>query len=208
MEKLMNILLGTAILYAVYALGIKRWDYASEAKREEMKIRLQKQGLAVRYYFISTNKLLLLNLLSGGLFLFFWSYKQWQAVCAGYKNSSGKPLGGGPFWRAVFTVFTFYQFNAILNRTCLYMHKKPTLPCAVWGTLCWTGLTAACIPALPLFWRMAGGALFLYAPCALQKRVNALPKQLPPARLKTAEILWLPVSWIIWLALAAVLRGL
>lgn len=208
MEKLWSILTGIAILYAAYALGMKNWDYASAAKRDELKNRLMERGLSVRYYFIPTRRLFVLNLFCGGLFGFFWSYKQWQAVLAGYQNTTGKMPAGGAFLRAVFTFITFYQFNAILNRTCLYMRKKPTLPVMIWGTLLWGGLAAACLPALPAFWRITGGILFVLAPCMLQKRVNALPKKLPSSRIKAAELFWMPVSWMIWLGICAAVRAL
>lgn len=208
MERLWSILIGIAILYAAYALGMKRWDYDSPAKREELKTRIKERGLSTRFYFISAGRLLGLNILCGGLFVFYWSYKQWQAVYAGYKSTSGHMPKGGPFLRAVFTFITFYQFNAILNRTCQYMRKKPALSPVIWGTLLWAGLAAAFIPALPVFWRILGGVMFIFAPYALQRRVNALPKELPPTRLKAAELFWVPVSWLIWTGGYALLRML
>ena len=97
MERLWSILIGIAILYAAYALGMKRWDYDSPAKREELKTRIKERGLSTRFYFISAGRLLGLNILCGGLFVFYWSYKQWQAVYAGYKSTSGHMPKRRPF---------------------------------------------------------------------------------------------------------------
>ena len=44
MERLWSILIGIAILYAAYALGMKRWDYDSPAKREDSKPALKSGG--------------------------------------------------------------------------------------------------------------------------------------------------------------------
>ena len=198
MDRLPSILLAIALLYAFYVLGTRKWDYASEAKRQAQKERLQKEGLAVCYYFISGRKFLLLNLLGGGLFSLYWGYKQWQAIRAGYKNAAGTQLKGGPFIRAVFILFSFYQLTAIVNRTCLYMHKRPSFTHLFWGTAFWGGLAAACVPQVPAPWRIAGAAAFFFAPYFIQQRINTLPKTLPPSRLKMAELLWLPVCWVIW----------
>lgn len=206
MEKLIDILLGVALVYGVYALGMKNWDYASETKRKELEIRLQEKGLSAKYYFMAAWQLFLMNLLCGGLFVFYWSYKQWQAVQAGYKSTRSAAPKGSPFLRALFTFITFYQFNAVLNRTCLYMHKRPSLPTVFWGTVLWAGAAAALIPALPLFWRILGGLLFIFAPCALQRRVNRLPKNLPPFRVKAAEIIFMFACWLIWAGIALALK--
>lgn len=202
MEKFLQIAVGILIIAAVYLLGMKRWDYASAAKRAAEKDRLKHAGLSVCYYFIPAGRLLLLNLLSGGFFLFYWSYKQWHAVRSGYKSSSAKSLKGGPLLRAAFTCFSFYRLTAIVNRTCMYLHKPPALPAAFWGTALWGGAAAACWPGLPAAARLAGAVLFFYAPYAVQKHVNLLPKQLPPSRLKAAEALCVPAGWLLWAALA------
>lgn len=208
MERLIHILLGVALVYGVYALGMKNWDYVSEAKRQELETCLREKGLSSKYYFIAAWQLFLMNLLCGGLFVFYWSYKQWQAVRAGYKSTRSPAPKGSPFLRSLFTFVTFYQFNSILNRTCLYMHKRPSLPAVFWGTVLWAGAAAALIPALPAFWRILGGILFVLAPCVLQRHINRLPKHLPPVRLKAAELFLLPVSWLIWTGGYALVRML
>lgn len=208
MEKIWQIIIGLAVFYAAYALSLKKWDYDSAAKREEAKLRLKRAGLSVRYYFIPANRLLVLNALSGGFFFWYWSYKQWQAVTAGYKNAAGGALKYGPLARAVFSFISFYQLTAVVNRTCAYMRKRPALPAVFWGSALAGGFTAACLPCLSPWWRAAGAALYIAAPYALQKRINALPKEPPPSRLKTNEILWVGLGWLVWACVWAAARCL
>lgn len=198
MERLPSILLGIAMLYVFYVLGTRKWDYASEAKREAQKEYLKKAGLSTCYYFIPARRFLLLNALGGGLFVLYWAFKQWQAITAGYKNSAGKMLKGAPWLRALFIVFSFYQLTAIVNRTCLYLRKRPSFSHWLWGTAFWAGLAAAAVPMLPAWARWTGAAAFFFAPYFIQQRINTMPKELPPSRIKKAEILWLPVCWLIW----------
>lgn len=198
MERLPSILLGIALLYVFYVVGTRKWDYASEAKREALKEQLKKAGLSTCYYFIPARRFLILNVLGGGLFVFYWGYKQWQAVLAGYKNTAGTLPKGGPIWRAIFIPFSFYQLTAIVNRTCLYLRKKPSFSHWLWGTAFWAGLTAALLPMLPAWVCGLGAAVFILAPYFIQKRINSMPKQLPPSRIKKAEIGWLVLCWILW----------
>lgn len=192
-----------ALLWAAYA-SAARWDYSTRAKEQELKNRLKQKGLSIRYYFIPARRMLLLNALSGGIFFLYWSFQQWRAVRAGYKNAAGTPLKYPPFLRTLFIFISFYQLTALVNRTCLYMHKKPAMRPFVWGTLLWGGLAAACIPFLSLYWRIAGGVVFLLAPYALQRRINTLPKELPPSRLKMPELAAVLAGWVLWGAFAAV----
>lgn len=191
------------LLWAAYASATK-WDYSSRAKEQDLKNRLKQKGLSIRYYFIPARRMLLLNALSGGIFFFYWSFQQWRAVCSGYKNAAGVPLKYSPFLRTLFIFISFYQLTAVINHTCLYMRKKPAMGPFVWGTLLWGGLAAACTPFLGVYWRTAGGVLFLLAPYALQRRINSLAKELPPSRLKMPEIAAVLAGWTAWGALAAV----
>ena len=202
MERLPSILLGIALLYVFYVVGTRKWDYASEAKREALKEQLKKAGLSTCYYFIPARRFLVLNVLGGGLFVFYWAYKQWQAIRTGYKNTAGTLPKGGPIWRAVFIAFSFYQLTAIVNRTCLSLRKRPSFSHWLWGTVFWAGLAAALLPMLPAWARVAGAALFILAPYYIQKRINSMPKELPPSRVKKAEIAWLIVCWGLWAILA------
>lgn len=207
MERLIQILIGAGILYAAYAMSLKKWDYTSVQKREEQKLRLKRKGLSVRYYFIPAGRLLVFNVLSGGVFFFYWSYKQWQAVKSGYKNEAGVPLKFAPAARALLSFISFYQLAAIVGRTCAYMRKKTPFPAIFWGTALWGGLAGAFLPLLPLPWRVLCAALYLLAPCALQMRINSLPKEPPPSRVKTSEILWALAGWLVWGGFAAAWRA-
>ncbi len=198
MDRLLQLILGIGLLWAAYAV-LARWDYTSDAKRAEEKERLKEAGLSAQYYFVPAGRLLVLTLLSGGFFVFYWSYKQWQAVRAGYKNTAGTPLNYSPLWRAVLTPVSFYQFAAILNRTCRYLRRPAAWPAWLWGTAFWTGAAAACIRDLG-WGRLLGLAAFCAAPYTLQKHINGLPKELPRFRLKWAEMMCVPVGWLLWAA--------
>ncbi|MBR3631779.1 MAG: hypothetical protein IKN49_01755 [Elusimicrobiaceae bacterium] len=198
MEKLLHIFGGMAILYLIYVLGIKNWDYASEAKRLKIKEDIKQEGLSTSFYFITPKRLLFFEILSGGLFIFYWAYKQWQSMLRGYKNTTGKRLLFGPFLRSLFIAISMYQLTAILNRTCVYMRKEPAFPPFVWGTALWGGAVAACLPMLASGWRVLGAAFCLLSPYVLQNHINSLPKELPPSRIKAMEIVFLLFSWCVW----------
>ena len=200
MERLYSILLGIGIIALLYWLGPGRFDYTSEQKRAEIKVRIKQHGLSLKYYFIPQRRLLFFNVFSGGFFAVYWMYKQWQAIRAGYKNTSGKVLRGGPLLRTIFAPISLYQFIAILNRTCIYLRKIPAFPAVVWGTLWWAGLVTTCLPMCPVWGRITGGLFFLITPYVLQGHVNNLPSKLPPARLKWAEMCCLFASWLLWAA--------
>lgn len=175
-----------AVLYAAYALSLKKWTYVTEAQREQRRRELKEKGLSNTFYFIGAGTLFLLNAASGGLFSFYWMYRQWQAVMRGFKRLDGTALKGGPFVRALGGLVTFFPLNAIIARTCEYMRKKAPLPPWVWGTLWLAGLAGAIFVTR---WpeRLVCYAFFCGAPAALQNRLNALPKDPVPAKPKPAE---------------------
>ena len=72
MDRLLQLILGIGLLWAAYAV-LARWDYTSDAKRAEEKERLKEAGLSAQYYFVPAGRLLVLTLLSGGFFVFYWS---------------------------------------------------------------------------------------------------------------------------------------
>ena len=88
-----------AALYIAYALTLKKWDYASEAKRTERRTQLKELGLSNTFYFIHAGTLFILNAVSGGLFAAYWLFRQWQAVLVGFRRMSCQPLAGGAFVR-------------------------------------------------------------------------------------------------------------
>ncbi|WP_458402383.1 hypothetical protein [Candidatus Avelusimicrobium sp.] len=201
MERVWHILAGAALIYVTYVMLLKKWDYNSEAKRQEHKDKLKQEGLSTCYFFIPPYRLLLFNILSGGFFYFYWSYKQWKAIISGYKNTARKPLIGGAWIRAFLGMFYFYPLAAIINRTCDYMGKKQMLSPVFWTILFWGGLTAACLPMLNVFWRLVGAACFFIAPFVLQKHILLLPKDLPPIRWRVVEMMFVVLGWIGWVGI-------
>ena len=205
MQRLTEMILAIAILYAVYALGIKKWTYTTEAEREKRKTELKKLGLSNTFYFIHEYTFLVLNLASGGLFSFYWIYKQWQAVLQGFKRLEGGPLKHGAFVRTLGGGFTFFTLAALINRTCEYMRKKTAWPAGLWGTLWLGGLMLVFCP-FGTFYRLTGYALFCLAPVVYQNRLNALPKGPVSPAPKTAEIVACAAGLLVALALAVLIR--
>ena len=176
-----------AVMYAGYAVSVKKWDYETEAKREARRTALKTKGLSNTFYFIHARTLFLLNLLSGGLFVIYWLYRQWQAVLRGFKRLDGAPLKNGPLLRTVCGFATFFELNAVICRTCEYMRQKAPLPPWVWGTAWLAGL-AGTLAGTDVTTRAAGYLVFCAAPALLQRRLNALPKETIPPQPKPAEI--------------------
>ncbi len=164
-----------ALLYAGYALSIKRWNYASQAELERRRTALKQAGLSNTFYFIRARTLFFLNILSGGTFVFYWIYHQWKAVLHGFKRLDGTSLRYGPLVRTIGGFFTFFTLINIINRTCEYMHKKPAWPAIWWGSWWLGGFVAIFLP-ISLTGRIFGFTMFCLAPAALQHRLNALPK--------------------------------
>ena len=176
MERLIEMLTVLALLYAGYALGIKRWSYAStQADREKRRTELKAKGLCNTFYFIHAGTLFFLILFSAGTFTLYWMFQQWKAVLKGFRRSDGIPLKYGPLLRTLFGLITFFSLAGIINRTCEYMRKTPAWPAAWWGSL-WLGGFLMVLLAQSLLVRGVGFFLFCLAPSVLQHRLNALPK--------------------------------
>jgi hypothetical protein len=198
MAEFLQMAVVIAVLYIFYSVTIKKWNYSTEAQRKERRTLLKKRGLSNTFYFIHDKTLFFLNAASGGLFTFFWLFRQWQAVKAGFKRTSGAPLKYGPFLRTFFGLVTFFSLNALISRTCEYMHKKTPLPPIVWSTLWIAGLILVLF-ATGYGAKIFGYLLWCYAPCALQHRLNAFPTQALDPRPKPTEI----AATVISLLLAA-----
>lgn len=193
MERLIEMLAVLALIYAGYALGIKRWSYAaSQADREKRRTELKAQGLSNTFYFIHAGTLFFLILLSGGTFTFYWLYQQWKAVLHGFKRSDGTTLKYGPLVRTLAGAITFFSLGNIINRTCEYMHKTPAWPAAWWGFWWICGLVLLFCP-VGILGRILGALLFCAAPVAFQHRLNALPKTQIPVYPKPKE--WLATAF-------------
>ncbi|WP_428052871.1 hypothetical protein [Candidatus Avelusimicrobium stercoris] len=205
MEQFLQMVAVLAALYIAYALTLKKWDYASEAKRTERRTQLKELGLSNTFYFIHAGTLFILNAASGGLFAVYWLFRQWKAVLVGFRRLSGQPLAGGAFVRTLGGAVTFFGLNAIICRTCEYMRKKSPLPPWVWGTL-WLGGLIGTILVKPLFWRACCYALWVGAPAALQRRLNALPEQTLSAKPKPGELAFAIFGLVCVLGAAAAIR--
>ena len=205
MEQFLQMIAVLAALYIAYALTLKKWDYASEAKRTERRTQLKELGLSNTFYFIHAGTLFILNAVSGGLFAAYWLFRQWKAVLVGFRRLSGQPLAGGAFVRTLGGAVTFFGLNAIICRTCEYMRKKSPLPPWVWGTL-WLGGLIGTILVKPLFWRACCYALWVGAPAALQRRLNALPEQTLSTKPKSSELAFAVFGLVCVLGAAAAIR--
>lgn len=206
MERIGQLLLAFALLYGVYALTLKNWNYTTEADKQAARNRLKKLGLSSQYFMTAPGKLYTLSFLSGGLFLFYWFYQQWKAVCRGYKNTDETPLRFSPELRALFACVSVFQLLHIVNRTAQYLRKPTSFPAAFWGVVFWLAGIAA-FAAQGASAAVTAYAVFLAVPCVIQARINAMVGQTPPNNPKTAE--WViallgmaittSVIWLRWL---------
>ncbi len=188
MQRLLEMIGVLAVLYAVYALTIAKWDYSSPQKRAERKNELKTEGLSTRFYFMHPRTQLALTLVSGGLFTFYWLFKQWSQVLRGFKRLDGTPLKGNAFLRALGGCVTFFTLAGLINRTCEYMHKRTSWPAWLWGIL-WLG--GLCLIFCPIHygWRMLGYLVWCYVPSVFQQRINSLTSEKVPAFPRVLEII-------------------
>lgn len=206
MQRLLEICATGAVLYLFYALTMKNWTYESEALRLKRRERCKRLGMSNVFYFIAAPTLFLLNLFSGGMFVFYWNYQQWSAVRGGFKRLDKRPLSFGPLWRTVFLGIYLFSLNAIINRTCIYLRKPGTFPAWFWGCvwlICMLGLAAAPIRFKPFFY-----VVFCAVPALLQRRLNALPSTPVNARPKPKELAVAVGGLLLALAAAAGLRAI
>ena len=189
MERLIEMGAVIALLYVGYVLGIKRWNYSSQADREKRRDALKAKGLCNTFYFIHAGTLFFFIVLSGGTFAFYWIYQQWKAIVQGFKRTDGTKLSGSPLLRTLASAVTFFALGSIINRTCEYMRKSTAWPSGWWGSLWLGGLVAACLPCVPLAARMIGGLLFCVVPSVYQRHLNTLPKKRVSVKPKPREII-------------------
>ena len=187
MERLLEMIGILAVLYAVYALTMGKWDYSSPQKRSERKTELKEEGLSTRFYFMHPRTQLALTLTSGGLFTFYWLYKQWGQVLRGFKRLDGTTLKGNAFVRALMGGWSFFALGALINRTCEYMHKPTAWPAWLWGIL-WLGGLALIFCPVAIGWRAAGYLMWCGAPAVFQRRLNGMTKDQVSARPRWVEI--------------------
>lgn len=188
MERLLEIVGILTALYIGYKLTIGKWDYSSPQKRDERKNKLKTAGLSTRFYFMHPRTQFILTFISGGLFTFYWLFKQWQQVLRGFKRLDNTPLKGSTFTRTLGGVWSFFALAGLINRTCEYMHKPTSWPAGLWGLL-WLGGLALTFCPVEVSWRLTGYALWCAAPAVFQRRINTLSHEQIPAFPRTVEII-------------------
>lgn len=208
MQRLWEMLGILAVLYAAYALTMGKWDYSSPQKRNERKTELKTEGLSTRFYFMHPRTQLVLTLMSGGLFTFYWLFRQWGQVLRGFKRLDGTPLKGNAFMRALGGGWTFFVLAGLINRTCEYMHKPTSWPSWLWGTMWWGGLVLVLCP-VAIGWRIGGYLIWCLAPSIFQARINTLTSEkvsafprvleIVVALLGTACVVGLIAAWRVWM---------
>lgn len=205
MERLIEMVCVLAVLYAGYALGMKRWNYTSQADREKRRTQLKTLGLSNTFYFIHAGTLFFLILCSGGTFVFYWIYQQWKAILQGFKRLDGTPLPKGPFIRTLGCFVTFYSLGSIINRTCEYMRKPVSWSPVWWGTL-WLGGLFTLLLCDDISLRLFGAFLFCLAPTIYQRRLNLLPKKPLPITPKPKELIAAAFGLTLFLGLCITVR--
>ena len=203
MERLFTLVGVLAALYFIYALGLGKWTYASGQKREQRKLALKQAGLSTRFYFINARTFCTLNLISGGLFTFYWLYRQWSFIQKGFKRLDGKPLAVSAWLRAVFGMVSFFGLGGIINRTCEYMRKPLSWPPVLWGIL-WLGGLALLLAPVSYLYKGLGYILWCAVPVVFQRRINTLTREFLPAFPRTVEII-VTLFFLLLLAAAAFL---
>ncbi len=176
MERLLEIVGTLVVLYIVYALSMGKWDYASPQKRQARKTELKIDGLSTRFYFMHPRTQLVLTLASGGIFSFYWLFKQWKQVLRGFKRLDGKPLKGSAFTRMLGGLWNFYTLAGLVNRTCEYMHKPVSWPAGLWSIL-WLGGLALIFCPVGYGWKLGGYLVWCMVPSIFQARINTLTSE-------------------------------
>ncbi len=205
MERLIEILVVMACLYAGYKLTAGKWNYTSQADVARRREALKEDGLSTRFYFIHARTQWVLTLVSGGLFTFYWFYRQWRNIRRGFRQADGQPLRGNAWWRTVGGGLTFFTLGNLINRTCEYMKKETSWPAGLWVTLWWGGLVLVFSPVSALL-HVAGYALFCTVPTVFQRRINTLTRETFSLLPKPEEMLAAAIGLVTTLALAVLVR--
>lgn len=185
MTDLLQLAAVLVVLYALYAATLKKWNYTTEDQRIKRRVVLKQRGMSSTFYFIHNKTLLFLNLFSGGVFTLFWLFKQWKAICFGFRRLDNTPLKFGPFLRTLFGFISFFQLVALVNRTCEYTRRPIALPPFIWGTVWLCSL-------IGIFWtngwnKLIPYLLWCYVPCAVQDKINGLTSKALSPKPKMSE---------------------
>ena len=105
------------ILYFIFAIIIgfsANRNYVAFLKRKKEKYRFFNPDADTRYFNISNKRLFILSLLTGGMYLMYWMYRNAKAMNLAQKD----PIR--PVWQAIFMSFTSINVFRAIN----YSSKK------------------------------------------------------------------------------------
>ncbi|HRH55428.1 MAG TPA: hypothetical protein PK609_01005 [Candidatus Paceibacterota bacterium] len=153
------------------------------------------------YYAVSLRRLILLSLISAGLYDLYWMYRNWKAI---QKAEEREIL---PFWRAFFGIFYCYPLFRHMVRS-FRAHNHEVLYSPTWLAVLWVVLVIlgklSTLPALGWFGYLVAIVSYLsfVALIPLQKTVNeyaehTLNKELE-RKLSTGEFVIITLSALVW----------
>ncbi len=114
------------ILYFIFAIIIgflANRNYVDFLKRKKEKYRFFNPDANTKYFNISNKRLVVLSLLTGGMYLMYWMYRNAKAM----KEAQNDPIV--PIWQAIFMSFTSINvFRAINYSVKKQGYKKDLKP--------------------------------------------------------------------------------
>jgi len=115
-----------AILYFIFAIIIgfcANGNYLDFLKRKKEKYLFFDPDADTKYFNISNKRLVVLSLLTGGMYLMYWMYRNAQAM----KEAQNDPIV--PIWQAIFMSFTSINvFRAVNYSVKKLGYKKDLKP--------------------------------------------------------------------------------
>lgn len=187
MERLLTMLGVIGGMYVLYAISMGRWQYNSPAVREKRNTQFKKDGMSDQFSFVNPYTLWVLNLASAGTFTFYWLYKQWKVIRAGFKRTSRVPLKINATFRAILGVWSFLALGNLVNRTCEYTHHRTSFPAVFWWAVWLAGPVLLLLPT-SYGWKIAGYLIFCTVPVIFQRRINTLTRDYLPLFPRAIEL--------------------
>jgi len=147
------------------------------------------------YFAVSVTKLVIMDVVTFGVYGFYWQYKQWTKI----KQQTQSNLS--PFWRAFFSIFLIHQFFKHVRTHTEEEGLPKTLPVGVLTLIYVIGT---------LISRLAEGLLFLVSLIAttlsvalIQQELDQLHTKLAPdadrnARFTPWNIIFGQIGLILW----------
>ena len=188
MERFLQMLGVLVALYVFYNLTMGRWHYVSPAQREKRRKELKEAGLSSRFYFMHPLTQFVLTIISGGLFTFYWLYRQWGQIKRGFKRENAPVSSINVLGRTLGGCWSFFILTDLINRTCEYLQKPVSWPAWWWGILWLGGLVCLFCP-VQNGWKICGYLLWCIAPVVLQRRINTLTREHISMFPRTVEII-------------------